>query len=68
MRFFNDTGTYVQCYLQDHCPRLFNITQVKASGEVEDSTSDPLPVAPPLSVVKQSFYPRVISMVASKLS
>ena len=52
--------------MQDQCPRLYNATQVKEDGESEDSTFVQ-PDSPPLSAGKQSFYPRVISLVASKL-
>ena len=67
IRTFNETGTYVECFLQDQCPWLYDATQVKDASESEDSTFKQ-PASPPLSVGKRSFYPRILSLVASKLS
>ena len=64
---FNETGTYVECLLQDQCPRLYNVTQVKDADRPADSTVEN-DASPPLSAIKQSFYPQKTcpSKVASK--
>ena len=40
MRIYDEAGTeLVKCFLQDFCPRMFNITQATAANSAEDSTS-----------------------------
>ena len=57
MRIFNETGTDVECFLQDQCPRLYNVTQAKDADRPADSTVEN-DASPPLSAIKQSFYPQ----------
>ena len=69
MRIFYDTGFYVECFLQDQCPRLYNVTQEKGKSLPTEKTvvKD---VPPSLSATKQSFYQKKawLSMVLSKRS
>lgn len=67
MRIFNETGTYVECFLQDQCPRLYNVTQAKDADRPADSTVEN-DASPPLSAIQQSFNPQKAwpSKVASK--
>ena len=66
---FNDTGTYVEFFLQDHCPRLYNVTQERdASLLTEKPVAEDVP--PSLSASKQSLYQKKAwpYMVLSKRS
>ena len=57
MRVFNATGAYVERFLQDQCPRLYNATREGEAALPTESTAEEV-VEPALSAPKQSFYPK----------
>ena len=69
MRIYDEAGTeLVKCFLQDFCPRMFNITQATAANLAGDSTSAYLLEANDPVARKQSFYPRNFSRGTTKRS